>query len=256
MTQAADAVSYPEDGHDAFMAIEDWSFWFRHRNRCITALVDALPPPGTIFDVGGGNGFVAQALSQAGHAVTVVEPGPQGARNARARGLSNVICATTQSAGFAPSSLPAVGLFDVIEHVDDDAAFMTHIRSLLRPDGVLYSTVPAYGWLWSDEDVAAGHYRRHTAKSVRRMLESAGFEIAFLSYFFRPLILPVLAFRAIPTRLGLRKSSGRTVAAEHGADGGRAVKFVERLLSPEVRRIGRLDPIGFGSSIILAARVA
>ena len=60
-------VSYPDEGHGACIALEDGSFWFRHRNRCIVAAVKAFPPPdgGTIFDIGGGNGFVARGLLDA-----------------------------------------------------------------------------------------------------------------------------------------------------------------------------------------------
>ena len=32
-------VSYPEHGNAACLQIEDRSFWFRHRNRCIASVV-------------------------------------------------------------------------------------------------------------------------------------------------------------------------------------------------------------------------
>ena len=51
------AVSYPDEGHDSCHGVEDDSFWFAHRNRCIAAMVENFPPPpGLAFaDVGGGN---------------------------------------------------------------------------------------------------------------------------------------------------------------------------------------------------------
>jgi hypothetical protein len=63
------------------------------------AILRRFPPPGMLFDVGGGNGFVAAALERAGWQTVVVEPGRRGAENARARGLSRVVCATTDTAG-------------------------------------------------------------------------------------------------------------------------------------------------------------
>ena len=39
-----------------------------------------FPPPGTVFDVGGGNGFVTLAIQNAGMDAVLVEPGPEGVR--------------------------------------------------------------------------------------------------------------------------------------------------------------------------------
>src|ERR1700751_5854874 len=59
-------ISYPEDGNEACFTVEGSSFWFRHRNDCILHALKCYPPSGTFFDVGGGNGFVADALQNAG----------------------------------------------------------------------------------------------------------------------------------------------------------------------------------------------
>lgn len=70
------AISYPDEGNEACFEVEDQSFWFRHRNHCIRELVRNFPPQGPLFDVGGGNGFVAKGLMDAGWEVVLVEPGP------------------------------------------------------------------------------------------------------------------------------------------------------------------------------------
>jgi hypothetical protein len=63
---ASREISYPSEGNDVCFQIEDDSFWFHHRNRIITSVFSQFPPEGTIFDVGGGNGFVSLGLQQAG----------------------------------------------------------------------------------------------------------------------------------------------------------------------------------------------
>ncbi len=60
------SVSYPAHGNAACLAVEDRSFWFRHRNRCIVSLVRRFPPDGPLLDIGGGNGYVAKSLAVAG----------------------------------------------------------------------------------------------------------------------------------------------------------------------------------------------
>ncbi len=249
------AVSYPATGHDICFQVEAGSFWFTHRNACIEALVRRMPPPGTLFDIGGGNGFVAAGLQASGVDVVLVEPGPAGAANARPRGVREVICATAESAGIRPGTVPGVGLFDVIEHVSDDGGFLRAMHALLVPGGRLYATVPAHQWLWSAEDVQAGHVRRYTRQTLCAALSSAGFAIDYASCFFRPLPLPILLLRALPLRLGLGSTqpAAERARSAHAVGGGMGRKVVEQLLGGEVANIARGREMPFGASIILAA---
>lgn len=80
-------VSYPEDGYNRCFQIEENSFWFNHRNKCIISVVEQYPPRGFLFDVGGGNGFVSLALQKEGFKTVLVEPGISGVQNAKSRGL-------------------------------------------------------------------------------------------------------------------------------------------------------------------------
>ena len=254
------AVSYAADGHADCFAVEDRSFWFRHRNACILAVVENFPPDGggPIVDVGGGNGFVAAGLAAAGFEVVLLEPGRSGASNARRRGLDTVICATTDSAGLKPASLPAVGLFDVIEHVADDAAFVASIRELMQPGGRLYATVPAYPVLWSGEDVAAGHYHRYSRSGFGRLIEQAGFEIEFMSCIFRFLPLPIALLRTLPYRLGLSRlaTPGARLARDHAAQGtgGARARLLEFLLAAEIDKLKQGKAMRFGGSCLAVAR--
>lgn len=251
-------IFYPADGNDVCFAIEDRSFWFRHRNSCILSVVRSYPPKdnGTIFDVGGGNGFVSSALAASGFDVALVEPGRAGALNARRRGSATVICATTDDAGFKPRSLPAVGLFDVVEHIEDDQSFLASIRDLMKQEGRLYVTVPAYSLLWSHEDVSAGHFRRYTLSSLVEVLRNAGFEIDFASYIFRFLPVPIALFRALPYRLGLFKSGkeAQNIARDHAAQGGAVSSMINFFLKSEVENLKNRHAMSFGGSCLVVAR--
>jgi SAM-dependent methyltransferase len=252
-------LSYPENGHDACFAVEDKSFWFNHRNDCILSVLKSFPPGGTLFDIGGGNGFVSLALARAGFDVALVEPGPRGAKHARARGLETVICATTGSAAFKPSSFPAAGLFDVIEHVAEDVAFLKSVRRLIRKGGRLYMTVPAYPFLWSHEDRAAGHLRRYSLKDLRGAAAEAGFETEFSSYIFRFLPAPIALLRSLPFRLGLTRSAEARmreahVGRDHAVRGGMMKKFSGFLFRSELGNLDAKKPMGFGGSCLVVAK--
>jgi len=82
--------------------------------------------------------------------VVLVEPGVAGYFQAQKRKIEHVICATINTAQFKSCSLPAIGLFDVNEHIEDDLDFLMSINGILEKGGYLYATtVPAYSFLWS-----------------------------------------------------------------------------------------------------------
>ncbi len=193
--KTAAAISYPDSGNAECYAIEDDSFWFQHRNRCLLTLMNKFPPAGRLFDIGGGNGYQAKLFQASGLAVTLLEAGSDGVQHAKQRGVKELICSTLEQAQFLPGTLPAVGVFDVVEHIEDDQPFLQQLHAAMQSAGRLYLTVPAYQWLWSNEDVRAGHWRRYTIRSISSRLRQAGFTIEYASYLFSPLPLPILISR-------------------------------------------------------------
>ena len=252
-----DKVSYPRKGNEQCFGIEDKSFWFQHRNACVIQLVKKYPPRagGPMFDLGGGNGFVAKGLIDAGWEVVLVEPGPVGARNAKARGLQHVVCASAKKAGLKLGSIPAIGAFDVIEHIEDDLEFLRHIHDLLEPGGMLYLSVPAYNFLWSNADISAGHYRRYNLQDMNRKLREAGLTQVFGTYFFRILPLGVFLFRTLPFRMGARngRTSPKQLDRAHVTQDGLIARVIRDILKTEVNRISEGRSMRFGGSCLVAA---
>ena len=247
------STAYSEQSHEWCLSVEDDSWWFQHRNRVLIDLLRRFAPSQPLYDVGGGNGVVAAALCSAGIRALVVEPGAAGVGNARRRGLE-AIQATLADCGAARGSIGSIGVFDVVEHIEDDAAFLTHLHEMLAPGGRLYLTVPAYQTLWSAEDVHAQHYRRYTASGLRAALQQAGFSVEHASYLFSFLPLPVLLFRTIPYRLGqVRTRSAEAFKSDHGS-AGLMSRMLDGLLALERSAIRALGGLPFGGSVIAVAR--
>jgi len=248
-------IDYPDEANQFCFAIEDGSFWFQHRNAVIADTVRRFPPRGFIADIGSGNGYVSLGLRDAGFETLVLEPGPAGIRNARSRGLAPLVCATLQDAAFRPQSLPAAGMFDVLEHIHDDAGVLQMLHAALMPAGRLYLAVPSFQMLWSGEDEIVGHHRRYTIANLETRLRETGFESEFSTYFFAPLPLPIFLLRSIPWHLGSRKAlEPERTAAELQPEEGVAIRTVKRLLAIERAVLQRGWRIRIGSSCLVVAK--
>ena len=249
------SVHYPEEGNERCQQIEENSFWFKHRNNCITTIMKHYPPPGPIFDIGGGNGFVALAIQKAGHHVIMVEPGISGARYARKRGIDSVICSTIENVGFAENSLAAVGLFDVIEHIPADINFLRTIRRALGPHGRLYLTAPAYQFLWSADDEYACHFRRYSMKTLLARLEEGGFSPEYSTYFFSFLPVPIFLCRTVLSKLGLSEKRLEQERRVHECSGRISETALNWLLRKELTVLEHKRRLLFGSSCLVVAKV-
>ncbi|MFD1001332.1 class I SAM-dependent methyltransferase [Ohtaekwangia kribbensis] len=248
-------ISYPASGNDNYFQIEENSFWFKHRNNCIIEGVMKYSANSTFFDVGGGNGFVAKGLEEKGISTVLVEPGIQGCVNAKKRSLKNVVCSTLENASFVKGKIPAIGLFDVVEHIEHDVDFLKSIYSYLTDGGFVFITVPAFNVLWSNEDVDAGHFRRYTTKELKRKLQSVGFHIEYSSYIFSILPIAVFLFRTLPSRLGLHKNSGNLDKhkKEHKS-GGLIGIILNYIWDFEISRIRNGKVIRVGGSCLVIGR--
>jgi SAM-dependent methyltransferase len=85
--------------------------------------------------------------------------------------------------GAVPSAAAdAVVAVNVMEHVEDDAAFLGHAARALAPGGHLLLFVPALPALFGTLDQAFEHYRRYTRPELLEKLRAAGLEPVEVRY--------------------------------------------------------------------------
>jgi len=245
-------INYPDDGNEFCFELEDRSYWFKHRNNCIISIIERYAPSGPILDVGGGNGFVAQRIQSEEFEVSLLEPGKFGANNARKnRQINEVINSTFEGANFPNESLPAVGLFDVLEHIDKDDEFLHNVWLSLKPSGYIYATVPALNFLWSASDNYAKHCRRYNKKMITKLIGSS-FSLRYFSYYFSFLFVPTFFLRTMPYFLGLKKDGSLLPSdKEFGVNEGFFVNLITDLLNLEHKFIKSGKTIPIGSSCLL-----
>ena len=246
-------ISYPEYGNAEYFGIEDKSFWFKYRNSCIEKIIENSGINGEIADIGGGNGFVSKMMQEIGMDVMLVEPGENGVINAKKRGIKKIICGAFDREMFE-EEIENAGLFDVLEHIEDDKKFIEDIYRIIRKNGKIIITVPAFNLLWSNEDEEVGHFRRYRLKEIEKTVENAGFKIEYSSYLFSFLWIPLFLLRTIPSFFGVRKkSSEERIEKEHraGVFVDRVLRYFEKL---ESKKIEKSKKIKFGTSCIIVAK--
>jgi SAM-dependent methyltransferase len=205
-------VDYPDGGLEALGLDGGSSYWFDHRAHEVVDSLRQTTGVRSIWDIGAGTGSMAKRLADAGYDVVAVEPLPDGARAIARLGGNAVFCGSLEQLQLPDASLGAIGLFDVIEHIGDPDPLIREARRVLEPGGVVAITVPALQSLWSDEDEAAGHHRRYRRDVLDGFMSGHGFERATSRYIFACLVLPAAVLRAIPYRLGRRRTADEVIA--------------------------------------------
>ena len=87
-------------------------------------------------------------------------------------------------------------LLDVLEHVDDAAAFLDASLTHLKPGGFFVINVPTPGWLFGRYDQAVGHHKRYQLNELITELPSNGISISKVGY-WGPGMIPVLLLRRL-----------------------------------------------------------
>ena len=255
-TSSNQSISYPTEGNELCMQVEDSSFWFNHRNNIIAETIKKFNKEKVFLDIGGGNGFVSKRLQDDGFKVILIEPGKVGAQNSYERGIQNVICSTLEESGLKKESIYSIGLFDVIEHMENDRQFLNKVNGHLKDGGYLYITVPSYKFLWSEEDDEAGHYKRYTLSSLNKLLKDFGFKSVYSTYIFSLLPLPIFLFRVLPEKLDLNLKSHekKKIQNEHILKKGVLTTLTKLIWKFELFMIKKKIKIPFGSSCLIVCK--
>jgi SAM-dependent methyltransferase len=71
---------------------------------------------------------------------------------------------------------------NVLEHIENDALALSHIKALLCQGGHLVVVVPAHAWLYGTMDRSLAHYRRYDKTAMAAKLDRLGFTLVKQMY--------------------------------------------------------------------------
>jgi SAM-dependent methyltransferase len=146
-----------------------------------------------VLDIGCGDGYVARELfkNNRPQEITCVDTHLTREQIRELSMIDDHIRYFNETPSDAERSCNLVLLLDVIEHIDDDLAFLRRIvGQVAAENGYVLITVPAFPWLFSAHDAFLGHYRRYYLNDVIHMAESSGLLCLASGYLFASLLIP------------------------------------------------------------------
>ena len=185
-------------------------WWFVGVRAIVDRLLAAAGDAGSlgrVLDVGCGTGALLEELKPRSSEAWGVDVSPEALRFCAERGLRCVALADALAVPFPSGYFDVVTAIGIVEHLDDDRAFLAEMNRLVRPGGVLVLLTSSFPWLWSMHDVANRHRRRYYLRGFREQMRRAGFESVRFSH-MNFLLFPALAPALLLHRLfvGLRSA--------------------------------------------------
>jgi SAM-dependent methyltransferase len=110
--------------------------------------------------------------------------------------------------------------FEVLEHIEDDAAALKEWAGRLRTPGWLMLSVPAHSDRFGPADEFAGHFRRYDPRGMAELLTGCGFRPVQLRLYGFPLGYALETARNVVARRRLAAMAGAGIA-ERTAGSGR-----------------------------------
>jgi len=148
------------------------------------------------LDIGCGAGQLVYELSKK-HQAFGIDKSAQAVKFCKKRGLKNIYQDNFPLLTKTYPKFDIITALDVLEHIENDQQAIIVIKKLLKKNGRLILTVPAYPWLFSYWDKILMHKRRYTKKGLARIVKKSGLEIEKISFCFSFLLPPVIPFRLI-----------------------------------------------------------
>lgn len=206
-----------------------------------------------LLDVGCGAGHFLAVARQAGFSVAGMEP------NTKLIELSrelyqvdlNIYPLYAEQIGQIQRQFDTITLIDVLEHIDNDAHLLEHLRNFLKDDGRLIILVPHHPHLYGKRDELSGHFRRYSAKDLIKKLRTNGFTVEHARLWNMLGYVPYLISERI-----LRKPLDTSLRQNKDIKGRPLKRLLSRSLGVWFRHIENNINFGFGLSLLCVAKKA
>jgi SAM-dependent methyltransferase len=193
---------FADESYEWLYKFERYNFWYRVRNQILFSWIRQYLPKGASFlEIGCGTGFVSSIL-KIYYNNDCADISPESLKYCRLNNAGHNyfqfnLCDADFESQINLTQYEGIGLFDVIEHIDNDEAVLKKINNLMTSGGYLFVTVPANQKLWSDWDEFTCHKRRYSLEKFILLIKDAGFSIERVSYFMC-VLYPIIRLSRLP----------------------------------------------------------
>ncbi len=142
---------------------------------------------GDVLELGCGAGLVIESYIERVRSVFGVDINPELLKRLESRhpsGKVQTACVDLRAdwKELQGRRFDAIVALDVVEHFEDDQAFVKKLVRHLQPGGKVVLKVPAQSGLFNAMDEASGHYRRYDEEPLKRLMDEHGFDTRSLRH--------------------------------------------------------------------------
>jgi SAM-dependent methyltransferase len=192
----------------------------------VRRFVDRLAPK-TILEIGCGQGaFGARLAPRASYLAVEPDVTSFAVAKRRIEFAGGRIRNATSNAIEHESAYDLVCAFEVLEHIEDDAAALKSWRDLVAPGGHILLSMPAWQERFNHWDKMVGHYRRYSPDQCHDVLTTAGFAEVKVVVYGWPLgyVTENVRSRIAAKRGAAHEGDGAASMQERTASSGRVLQ--------------------------------
>jgi SAM-dependent methyltransferase len=168
---------------------ESKHWWFKARREILNIQIKkySTKKKMSILDFGSGSGTNIYMLSKYGE-VDVYEKDHKTSNFLKKKFNRNGIKIIKKC--FSKKKYDLILAADVIEHIKNDKKIINNLNKILKKNGLIIVTVPAYQFLFSKKDQALKHFRRYNLNGLKKLFNS-DFKTLKISYYNSLLFIPI-----------------------------------------------------------------
>ena len=196
---------YDQTLFDSLFRIEERHFWFHARRKIVGDLVTQItsdfPHGFRMIEIGCGTGNLLKVMTESsneGHTYGS-DIYWQGLYFAAQQTQASLFQGDLSCLPIRDRQFHLVGLFDVLEHIQNDSEALRQMNRILTNEGFLLVNVPAHQKLWSYFDLISHHQRRYETSDLQKKLEQTGFRVDYITEYMQ-VLYPLAYLRTKLTR--------------------------------------------------------
>jgi len=141
-----------------------------------------------LLNVGSASGTSSKWLKEFGEVISV-DISRFLCATAKMNSSEPVVCGALPNLPFSAQAFEVICAFDTIEHVKEYKRSVAELYRILKPEGLLFVTVPAVRALWGSHDVINHHIKRFEKSELPKLFSCfKNLRITYFNFFLFPLI--------------------------------------------------------------------